>query len=135
MAIIGSLMLLTILILLAVAVGAIFLQIYLSRKESKWLGLILPIITFSLSLIVVMSMVAFIQPATLTETTFVNGELVTNVISAEPNREDLSGAIATVIYTFIFINIPTIVLLIIYKTVRAKQNRNRDVEKMSIQDL
>jgi len=96
------------LLLLAVIVGVIFLQIYLSKKESKWLGLILPIITLAISMIVVMSMA---------------------------DREAISGAIAAVIYTFIIMNIPTVTLLIIYKVARRKQNRRRDIEKMSVQDL
>jgi len=36
-------------------VGGILLQIFLSRQESKWAGLILPIITFILSLIYVLN--------------------------------------------------------------------------------
>ena len=31
---------------LALLVGVIFLQIYLSKRESKWPGLVLPIIAF-----------------------------------------------------------------------------------------
>ena len=135
MAMIGATSLFILLLLLAVVVGAIFLQIHLSRKDSKWLGLILPIITLAISLIVVISMAAFIQPAILYETTFVGGELVTNVISHRTDRETIYDALGAVIYTFILMNIPTIVLLIIYKAVRSKQNRKRDVEKMSIQDL
>lgn len=34
------------LIALAFLVGIVFLQIFLSKKESKWPGLILPIISF-----------------------------------------------------------------------------------------
>ena len=122
-------------LLLAFIVGAIFLQIHLSKKSSKWLGLMLPIISLSISLIVVLSMAVFIQPATLTLTEFVDGELVTTVINEGTDRETISGTIGAVIYTFIFMNIPTVTLLIIYKVVRGKQNRNRDVEKMSVQDL
>lgn len=39
-----------IIILLIIIVGGIFLQIFLSKKENKWLGLILPIITLTFSL-------------------------------------------------------------------------------------
>ena len=31
-------------------VGSVFLQIYLSKKENKWLGLVLPCITFAVSI-------------------------------------------------------------------------------------
>lgn len=34
-----------------ILVGAIFLQIFLSKRSNMWLGLILPIISFSISII------------------------------------------------------------------------------------
>ena len=33
-------------IFLAVVIGVIWLQIFLSKKDNKWLGLILPIVAF-----------------------------------------------------------------------------------------
>ena len=122
-------------LLLAIPVGAIFLQIYLSKREEKWLGLILPIIPFALSLIVVFSMVVYIGPGTTTLIEMIDGELVTTISDNGGSREAMSGAIAGVIFTFVLMNIPTAVLLIIYKVVRGKQNRHREVEKMSVHDL
>ena len=40
----------TIIFLLALLVGVPLLQIFLSRRESKWPGLILPLLTFLYSL-------------------------------------------------------------------------------------
>ena len=121
--------------LVAIPVGAIFLQIYLSKKDSKLLGLILPIVALSISLLVVMGMAVFVQPGTITVTDLIDGELVTTVITEGSDREEIPGAIGAMIYTFVFMNIPTIILLIIYKAVRGSKNRNRAVEKMSLQDL
>ena len=135
--------------LLVFLVGGIFLQIYLAKKESKLFGLILPLITFSISLVVVLNMVVF--------TSFEYTSFTTSVIISQPadaewvpteiveretaetvtggTRNVIPGAIGGVIFTFIIMNIPTIVLLGVFKAVRNKQNRRRDVEKMSVQDL
>jgi hypothetical protein len=123
------------LLLLAVIAGAIFFFFFLLNKENKCWGLALHFMSLSISLIFVLGMAVFIQPATLTLTEFIDGELVTTVINEGTDREAISGAIGAVIYTFIFMNIPTVTLLFIYKLVRGNQNRNRDVEKMRVQDL
>ena len=122
-------------LLLAIPVGAIFLQIYLSKREERWLGLILPIITFLFSLMIVFGMVVYIGLGTTTLIEMIDGELVTTIIDERGSREAMPGAVAGVIFTFVLMNIPTAVLLIIYKVVRGKQNRHREVEKMSVHDL
>jgi len=123
-------------ILLIIVIGGVFLQIWLSKNESKWLGLILPIITSAFSLIAVAGMAAFTHTGPFVQhSQYMNGELVTTVISEGGGREVIPGAIGGVIYTFIIMNVPTVILLIIYKAVRGKKNRQRDVERMSLQDL
>ena len=99
---------LTLIILLAACAGIIVLQIFLSKKESKWAGLILPIITFSISLIVVFNIVY---------------------------RGDLSTLLMTTIVNFLLFNIPTAVLLAIYAACRGKRKKQRDLNKMRAQDL
>ena len=49
---------LTLLFLMAVLVGTILLQIFLSRRKSRWPGLILPGLTFLYSLLSIFSMAA-----------------------------------------------------------------------------
>lgn len=92
----------------ALAVVGIWLQIFLSRKENKWLGLILPIISFAVSVIAVLGIV----PA-----------------------DDASTIAMTIISSFLLYNIATAILLVIYFVCRQKRNRQRDLGKMSIQDL
>jgi len=135
MAVVTGFTILFLLFLLGILVGGIFLQIYLSKKDGKWLGLILPLITFSLSLLVVFGMAAYVGSETFTVSEFVDGELVTRVVHENQNRQALPGAVAGAIFTFIMMNIPTVILLIIYKAVREKDKRQREVEKMSVHDL
>ena len=95
-------------LLLVFVVGGIVLQIFLSRKENKLFGLILPAITFGVSLLFVLNVA---------------------------NAGELSTVIVMTISTFLLLNIPTAVLLVIYAACRGKRKRQRDLEKMSVQDL
>jgi hypothetical protein len=99
---------LSLILLLVFGAGGIWLQIFLSKKESKWAGLILPIISFCVSLIFAL-----------------------NVVSVG----EVSTVIAAMVSAFLFVNIPTAVLLAIYAACGGKRERRRDLEKMSVQDL
>ena len=92
---------------LALLVGVILLQIYLSKKESKWPGLVLPIISF---------LISFVYPLNM----------------AIPS---VGGFIVALILGWLLANIPTIILLAIYFSCRGKQRRNKQLDKMNIQDL
>ena len=120
-----------ILLVLVLGVGGIWLQIFLSRKESKWAGLILPIISFGVSLVALLGVLLF-YAFEGTMTTVVDGEIVeqttTQIASAAP-------IIWSAIYAFALCNIPTVILIAIYATYRGKRNRQRAIEKMSVQDL
>ena len=93
---------------LAMMGGAIWLQIFLSKKANRWLGLILPIITFVFSLIFTMN---------IRDT----GNAWQNTIS--------------IASTLLLTNIPTAILLAIYFACREKLKRKSQINKMSIQDL
>ncbi len=98
-------------ILMAVlAVGGIFLQIFLSRRESRWPGLILPGVCLLYSLLAVLGLWSF---------------------AGMSNREVVSQMLAT----FLTTNIPTVILLGIYFGCREKGRRKAQLEKMNIQDL
>ena len=99
--------LIVLLFTLVILVGVILLQIYLSKKESKWPGLVLPIISF---------LVSFIYPLNM----------------AIPS---VGGFIFALVLGWLIANIPTIVLLTIYFACRGKQRRNKQLDKMNIQDL
>lgn len=94
-------------------VGVILLQIFLSKRENRWAGLILPAISFLISFIYPLSMAAFTQIGSM--------------------RAELGGTtVFGLILVWLLANLPTAVLLAIYFTCRDK---NRSVDKMNIQDL
>lgn len=95
-------------LLLVFAVGGICLQIFLSRRESRWPGLVLPLLTFLYALLLVLN---------LRDT----GSVSQNVL--------------TVIVTLLVGNIPTLVLLAVYWAAREKQRVRRQMDKMKIDDL
>ena len=120
------------LFLLAVGAGIVILQIFLSKKESKWSGLILPIIAFCFSLFIIMSIALFaIVPGT--------GEVSQDGVIIEqfilPPLMNASEAITVIAINFLLCNIPTAILLAIYAACRDKYNRQRALDKMSVQDL
>ena len=95
-------------LLLVFAVGGICLQIFLSRRESRWPGLVLPLLTFLYALLLVLN---------LRDT----GSVSRNVL--------------TVIVTLLVGNIPTLVLLAVYWAAREKRRVRRQMDKMKIDDL
>ena len=95
-------------LLIAMAVGGILLQIFLSRMEKPWPGLILPGITFVLSLLPLLQVAAVGDPWTVTR---------------------------VILVMILMGNIPTLVLLAIWLGFRRGKKRRRQLEKMNIQDL
>lgn len=108
MAIATTVMWVTLLFLLAALVGGIFLQIFLSRRESRWPGLVLPLLTFLLSLLNVLNIAD-------------TGSVSVNVL--------------LVLVTVLIGNIPTLVLLAIYWAAREKRRIRAQMDKMNIDDL
>lgn len=91
-------------------VGVIFLQIFLSKRESKWPGLVLPVITFLFGLLVPLNMMVPVEGVTL-------------------------GFVVQMIMVWLLANVPTFIFLAIYFGCREKKQRNKQLEKMNIQDL
>lgn len=98
----------TLIVLLVLVVGGILLQIFLSKRESKWPGLVLPVISFLWSLLYLFNLMD-------------TGSVVRNILMA--------------ILTILVTNIPTLVLLAIYWAVREKRRKRSEIEKMNIDDL
>jgi len=131
------------LILLLILGGVIWLQIYFSKQENKWLGLILPIILFLFSIMIVLSISAFwtLTDVETLETTETVSEMTNEVIVTENtfmNQVEDSNTIqmiATIILIFLLSNIPTVILLLIYFGERKKLNKGIELEKMNVLDL
>lgn len=98
------------LIFLLILAGVVFLQVYLCKKENRWFGLALPIGSLVMSFIL-----SF-------------GNIVTH-----DNVTTGSGGL--IITTWLLFNIPTVVFILIYLACREKRRRNKQLEKMNIQDL
>ena len=97
-------------ILLILLVGILLLQIILSKREGKWPGLVLPIIAFLFGLLSPLNMIV-------------------------PSEGVTAGFIVQMIMVWLLGNIPTMVFLAIYFACREKKHRNKQLEKMNIQDL
>ena len=57
MAIASRFVIVFLLFLLVLLIGGVFLQIFLSKRESRWPGLVLPLLTFLQSLLLVLNIV------------------------------------------------------------------------------
>ena len=98
-------------LLLALLAGGILLQIFLSRRRSRWPGLVLPGLTFLYSILMVLSVAVY---GMVGESGFPWGP---------------------VLYSLILGNLPTLVLLAIYWAARERYRMWDQVEKMKIDDL
>ena len=94
-------------VLLVFVVGGIFLEIFLARRKAKWPGLVLPGLTFLYALVLACNVAAV-------------GE---------------GFPWAALLGTLVLGNIPTVILLAIYFACREKQGRDKEQDKMRIQDL
>src|SRR5699024_4354768 len=96
--------------LVVLLVGCIILQVFLSRRESPWPGLVLPGLSLLLSLIPLLNVAVL------------PGSGAGNVLTA-------------LLLVFLLYNVRTLVLLVIYFACRGKYRRRREIDKMNAQDL
>ena len=95
---------------IAFCVGMLALQAALARMESRWPGLVLPLITCLRSVLTPIGMVGAAGGLTV-------------------------GFVLQVLLMWLLSNIPTAVLLAIYFACRTRQRRKKQLDKMNIQDL
>lgn len=107
MAIATRFLVVALIVFVVLIVGGILLQIFLSRRRSKWPGLVLPLLTFLYALALTLNV-------TSTDGVFPWGALLA---------------------AFLLGNIPTLVLLAIYWAVREKFRIRDQIDKMNIDDL
>lgn len=126
------------LLLAAVLAGIIALEVWLSRRKSRWPGLIMPIISFALSLLLVFGFVAFSAVSATSELQVTEAE-TGEIIHQEQRVEEVSdwtlGDTVQLGILLLVGNIPTFVLLGTYYIGREKLRRDKLLEKMHIQDL
>ena len=124
--------LITILVLVLLLGGVVCLQIFLSKRKNKWVGLILPIICFLLSLLPVISIPAY--HVTSYQVMDERGNVIEEKKSA-PVYEDMQLMVLQIMIIFVLSNIPTGILVGIYISYRENMKKNLELEKMNIQDL
>ena len=95
-------------VLLLFLAGIVLLQIFLSGRERRWPGLVLPGITFLYSVLALLSVAAM-------------GSVVEMVVAI---------LVVAVLY-----NIPTLILLAIYFACRGKRRKRGELNRMKIEDL
>lgn len=97
-------------ILVVLFAGCIILQVFLSKTESKWPGLVLPVIAFILSFLFPLNMMV-------------------------PSDGVTAGFYFRLAAVWLLGNIPTVILLAIYFVCRDKFRRKKQLDKMNINDL
>ena len=130
--------LLNTLIIAAVFVGIIALEVWLSRRKSRWPGLIMPAITVRVSLFLALGVALFSVGGAATEVQVVDeetGEVVYQEQTVETEQDWTLGDAAQLGLVLLVGNIPTFVLLGAYYIGREKLRREKLLEKMNIQDL
>ena len=130
--------LLNTLIIAAVFVGIIALEVWLSRRRSRWPGLILPAVTLVLSLLMVLGFAAFSRGGATAEMQVIDqetGEIVYQEQTVQAEPDWTLGDTAQLGLVLLVGNIPTFVLLGTYYIGREKLRREKLLNKMNIQDL
>jgi len=138
-----TVIIISLIVILILVGGIIFLQIYLSKRDNKVWGLILPIISLFLSFVVILGTVSFAWftadgIVTVSEISEDGNIIETHVEDNEKPEEyeEFSGANVWIVFYSLFItNIPTVVLLCIYFGCRSGLANKKALEKMSIRDL
>jgi hypothetical protein len=101
---------LNIVVMMLFLTGVVLLQVFLSKRESSWPGLVLPGINVLIAVLFNLNMAVF------------------------PNQSTFQ-VITQAIFVFVVCNIPTAILLAIYYASREKFKKNKEISKMNIQDL
>ena len=103
---------------LTVIVGTIVAQVYLSLKESKWPGLILPLFTLCLSLAVFFRTLIF------------TGAANTGQTMPGPSMETATDYVRAA-FLFLYCNIPTTLLLAVYAACGGRRKRLGEANRIT----
>lgn len=122
--------------IILIFIGSVFLQIVLSKKKNKFLGLIFPLMTFLMATIIAFGMYSMVGVKGITNLS-ADGEVVSEVVKYY-NVD--SSVYFSIIAMYIFFNIPTFIYLGIYfsysKFRKELTSTSQDeLMKMNIQDL
>jgi hypothetical protein len=107
-------------VIVSFLVGSVFLQIYLSKKENKLLGLILPCITFAVSIANILGVT--LCPLFSAQVVQSGGVIVQSVEAVKALGGDM---LSVVLYMFMLYNMPTGILILLYKSYRIIENTTK----------
>lgn len=126
-------------ILVLLFAGSVWLQIILSRMNNKWLGLIIPLVCFTFSIIIAYSLSKYTTEAySVTE---IDGVIIDeSTVKIESYKPNTIFRLASFVPVFVISNISTFIFLAIYIVCREKQKMKnqqmrKQLNKMNIQDL
>ena len=124
---------------LAILVGIVALQVFLSRRKAWWPGLVMPVLSFLMSLLIVVGTFVFLTlSSTVSGTQVVDeqtGAVVYQAQQVQQAHDWTVGDTAQMGVLLLVSNIPTIVLLATYFLCRRSQKHKKQLDKMNIQDL
>lgn len=144
-------LIISILFLVIIIAVVIFTQIKLSRNKNKYLGLILPLLAFSFSILAIVGIVSFtVTTISTTDSVMVSeideqsGEIIKDseeIIETPEESIEVTEVdpypygFLNLIFIFLVTNVPTVILGGIYVSEKNKIKVRNDIEKMKISDL
>lgn len=120
-------------IVIVIIIGLIFLQIKLSKSDTKWFGWILPGFFLVISIIAVLGSVAFTRQISTTVQIVGEGNVINE--KQEVVAEPLQEVLTTSAYILLVYNIPTVIFSAICINEHKKDQKKQQMQKMNIQDL
>ena len=124
---------------LAILVGIVALQVFLSRRKAWWPGLVMPVLSFLMSLLIVVGNFVFLSlSSTVSGTQVVDeqtGAVVYQAQQVQQAHDWTVGDPAQMGVLLLVSNLPTIVLLAVYFLCRRSLKHKKQLDKMNIQDL
>ena len=128
-----------VLILLLLVAAVIALQVFLSRRKAWWPGLVMPVLSFLMSLLIVVGNFVFLSlSSTVSGTQVVDeqtGAVVYQAQQVQQAHDWTVGDTAQMGVLLLVSNLPTIVLLAVYFLCRRSLKHKKQLDKMNIQDL
>lgn len=144
-------LIISVLFLVGIIAVVILTQIKLSRSKNKYLGLILPLLSFLYSILIVLGIVSFtVTTISTTDSVMVSeideqsGEIIEEseeIIETPKEAIEVTEidpypyGFLNLSFIFLVINVPTAILGGIYVSERNKIKMRNDIEKMKISDL
>lgn len=117
-----------------------FLQVWLSKQETRWFGLVLPVLHGVFTVIILTAMVGMVSFSTMTL-----GASSVNVTSYDETQEyyvvdeietEVSFAqVMNLIAAFFILNIPTTLYLLIYRYTKRNLSKFEELTRMAVLDL